>query len=32
MTKIYTGQDRRYTGEVVDVTYNIKRCIHTLLV
>ncbi|MBZ0296525.1 MAG: CDGSH iron-sulfur domain-containing protein [Anaerolineae bacterium] len=28
MTDLYTGNDRRYTGNQVDITYNIKRCIH----
>jgi CDGSH-type Zn-finger protein/uncharacterized Fe-S cluster protein YjdI len=27
MSEKYTGDDRRYTGEV-DITYNLKRCIH----
>ena len=30
MSEKYTGtaDDRRYTGEAVDVTYNLQRCIH----
>lgn len=28
MAEKYTGEDRRYSGEEVDVTYNVKRCIH----
>jgi CDGSH-type Zn-finger protein/uncharacterized Fe-S cluster protein YjdI len=28
MSEKYTGQDRRYTGLDVDITYTIKRCIH----
>ncbi|MBZ0303695.1 MAG: CDGSH iron-sulfur domain-containing protein [Anaerolineae bacterium] len=28
MTAVYTGKDRRYTGEAVDITYDVKRCIH----
>jgi len=30
MTKPYTGKDsdRRYEGETVDITFNLKRCIH----
>jgi CDGSH-type Zn-finger protein/uncharacterized Fe-S cluster protein YjdI len=28
MSEKYTGQDRRYTGSQVDITYNVKRCIH----
>ncbi|MBC7871240.1 MAG: (4Fe-4S)-binding protein, partial [Chitinophagaceae bacterium] len=28
MTEKYTGNDRRYTGEAADITYNVKRCIH----
>jgi CDGSH-type Zn-finger protein/uncharacterized Fe-S cluster protein YjdI len=30
MSDKYTGraQDRRYQGEAVDITYNLKRCIH----
>jgi CDGSH-type Zn-finger protein/uncharacterized Fe-S cluster protein YjdI len=27
LTEKYTGHDRRYAGEV-DITYNLKRCIH----
>jgi CDGSH-type Zn-finger protein/uncharacterized Fe-S cluster protein YjdI len=30
MSDQYTGKsmDRRYTGQAVDITYNVKRCIH----
>ncbi len=28
MTEKYTGKDRRYTGDEVDITYSLKRCIH----
>ncbi len=28
MSEKYTGQDRRYTGQAIDITYNVKRCIH----
>ncbi|MAS33134.1 MAG: hypothetical protein CL610_03945 [Anaerolineaceae bacterium] len=28
MTDRNTGSDRRYTGEAVDILYNVKRCIH----
>lgn len=30
MSEKYTGraQDRRYSGSEVDITYNVKRCIH----
>src|SRR5689334_11238392 len=28
MTEVYTGVDRRYAGDEVDITYNLKRCIH----
>lgn len=28
MTEKYTGNDRRYTGDEIEITYNLKRCIH----
>ena len=33
MTEKYTGKanDRRYKGEQIDITYNVKRCIHAEL-
>lgn len=28
MVEQYTGKDRRYAGDDVDITYSLKRCIH----